>query len=401
MIEKSVNESYVKSNAIIYIIAYSMRAISLMCASGSLIQTFLSTLGFESGLIYVHTTALQAANVATIILASHWADKGSVIKRTAISEIPLGAFFLIYIPIAIAKNSSPITYVLLIIIGAVQQISIGLHTVCDYKMPYYIFKQEKYGKIMSIAGTISSVATLVLSAVMTALVSNFGFLNVFPYAAAVSFLCMAISCVITLQMRNINKEAGAKSGPEADECSVRVNVFREKIFWHFVPANLLRGINSGVITVLAAVAFDLGYSETVTTAMVTVQSIASLVACVLMALMITHFSYKNTVLVGSLTMILFPLLLVKNSLLFLIVYAAIIFGRTFIDYGVPAMLLGIVPVEMAGPYNAWRMALHNAGILIGTISATVIPTAALLVIATLTQLVSGVTYFTSRHKFTI
>lgn len=398
MNKETVNERHVKNNVVRFMLLYSARAIALMCASGSLMQTFLATLGFDSSLIYIHTTALQAAGIATIMLMSHWVDKGNLIKRAALSQIPLGLLFLVYVPIAVAKNSSPLTYLILLFVGVVQQISAGLYTVCDYKIPYYIFKPEEYGKIMSIAGIISSLVTLGISAAITYLVGTFGFLNVFPYAAMLSIFCVALSVVSTAYMKSLTESFGNDSEVGLEEKPARVSVFRKKIFWYFAPANLLRGINCGVITVLATIAFELGYNETVTTAMVTVQSVASLLSCTFMALTITRFSYRNTVFVGSLSMLSLPLLLIKNSAIFLIVYAVIIFGRTFVDYGVPAMLLRIVPVEMAGPYNAWRMALHNVGILIGTISATVIPTAALLIIAALTQLVSGVMYWLAKTR---
>ena len=57
----------VSRNKIKAIIAYTARTVALMCASGTLMQTFLASLGFESSLIYLHSTLLQAANVLTIM----------------------------------------------------------------------------------------------------------------------------------------------------------------------------------------------------------------------------------------------------------------------------------------------------------------------------------------------
>ena len=70
----------------------------------------------------------------------------------------------------------------------------------------------------------------------------------------------------------------------------------------------------------------------------------------------------------------------------------IILGRTLIDYSIPATLLKVVPVEIAGPYHAWRMVLQNAGMLIATSLATVTPIPYLLTAAAVFQLISGLSY---------
>lgn len=83
-------ELSVKSNKIREIIAYSSRTVALTFASSVMIQTFLSSLGFTTDLIYTHSTLLQAANVITILLFSKWAENGSPMKRAALTAIPLG-----------------------------------------------------------------------------------------------------------------------------------------------------------------------------------------------------------------------------------------------------------------------------------------------------------------------
>ena len=128
----------VLQNKILSTIAYTARTVALMCASGPLMQTFLASLGFDTDLIYLHSTLLQAVNVLTVVLFSQWANTGALIKRSAFSILPTGLLFLFYVPFAIASSASPTTYVLLAVIGIAQQISIGLFTVCEYKIPYYI-----------------------------------------------------------------------------------------------------------------------------------------------------------------------------------------------------------------------------------------------------------------------
>ena len=96
---------------------------------------------------------------------------------------------------------------------------------------------------------------------------------------------------------------------------------------------------------------------------------------------------------GSLTFLLLPLVLQGDPVLFFVVYTVLMLGRTFVDYAIPVILRFAVPVEIAGPYNAWRMLLHNGGTLLATTVAAFIPVEALLILTVVLQLYAGAVYF--------
>jgi hypothetical protein len=54
-------------------------------------------------------------------------------------------------------------------------------------------------------------------------------------------------------------------------------------------------------------------------------------------------------------------------------------------------------VEIAGPYNAWRMIIHFTGTILATSIAAAIPVWALLIITMAAQLISGISYFADRN----
>jgi MFS family permease len=388
--EKSM-QSHVTKNKIKAIIAYTARTVALICATGTLMQTFLASLGFESSQIYMHSTLLQAANVLTIILASNWANNGSPIKRSAFTTIPIGLLFLCYIPIAIANQATPTSYALLIVIGVVQQIAYGFFTVCEYKTPYYIYKADEYGMMLSICGIISSVFSLLMGYVIAYLTARFPFVEIMKFAFAISAVLMVIAFVAIYFEKSLRIEEKTEDSSAPKE-KIRVNLMKTPVFTGLIHANLLRGFATGVISVLAAVALDLGHNEALTASMVSAQSLASLAACAFFALVSKKISERALVLGGSLLVGLIPLLLIESSSLFLAVYTVIMVGRTLIDYGVPSMLLKVVPVEIAGPYHAWRMVLQNAGVLIATTLAAITPIPYLLAAAAVFQLVSGLSF---------
>ena len=388
--EKSM-QRHVTKNKIKAIIAYTARTVALICATGTLMQTFLASLGFESSQIYMHSTLLQAANVLTIILASNWANNGSPIKRSAFTTIPIGLLFLCYIPIAIANQATPTSYTLLIAIGVVQQIAYGFFTVCEYKTPYYIYKADEYGMMLSVCGIISSVFSLLMGYVIAYLTARFPFVEIMKFAFAISAVLMMIAFVAIYFEKSLRIEEKTEDSSAPKE-KIRVNLMKTSIFTSLIHANLLRGFATGVIGVLAAVALDLGHNEALTASMVSAQSLASRAACAFFALVSKKISERALVIGGSLLVGMIPLLLISSSSLFLMVYTVIMVGRTLIDYGVPSMLLKVVPVEIAGPYHAWRMVLQNAGMLIATTLAAVTPIPYLLTAAAVFQLISGVSF---------
>jgi len=131
--------------------------------------------------------------------------------------------------------------------------------------------------------------------------------------------------------------------------------------------------------------------------MVSVQSLATLAACALFAVISSRIHPRYVILFGSCCFLTLPVLLCQNRpILYLTMYAILLFGRTLIDYAVPSALLYAVPVEIAGTYNAWRMILHNGGTMLATVVAGFIPLPALLIISLVCQLISGINFFTAR-----
>ena len=101
------------------------------------------------------------------------------------------------------------------------------------------------------------------------------------------------------------------------------------------------------VAVLATVAFDIGFDETVTAKMVVLSSVGNLAGCALVGFSAKYISPRLPILVGSLSFLLLPLIFTENSFIFLLVYAVVFFGRTLVDNGVPLILRYAVPAEIA------------------------------------------------------
>ncbi len=382
-------------NKVRSIVISALRTAALMCASGTLIQTFIETLGFSHQMNYIHTTILQVANMATIIIGSNWADKGNIFKRTAAIHFPMAILFLLYVPFCFFKfeeTGSVFPFIMILAVGVMQMITVGLNTVCDYKIPYFVYRPEDYGVIGAISGVIGSAISLGLSALISVLSTKIPYAQLMIFAFILSAVFTVCAAVLILCQKSIlNMDEVQLTKKDAKSVPLK-KVFSHPAFSRLFVANLFRGFASGAMGVLAIVSFDLGFDETVASALVSVSSVAGFAAGLVFGTLSVYIHPRVLTFCGSLSYLLLPLMLSDNSIVFLAVAGVVIFGKTIIDYAVPTALIRVVPVEIAGPYNAWRMVLQSGGQLIATSVASVISTEVLFGVAIVLQLISGTVY---------
>lgn len=378
-----------------FIIAMGLRTVALLCVTGPIMQTFLASIGFSSQWIYIHTSIVQIVNVLTISLCSTWADRGSVIQRTAFVELPYALLYLLYIPLCIWKSPSLLSFCILTGICLLQSVCIALWTICEYKLPYYIFTPKEYGSMLSVGGIVGGLISLGAGMVISRLSGLLSYASLMLCACVVSMVLMLICVALHLRLKPVGSAPTANPKASSKKTS-QLEIFRYPVFRRMIPANLMRGFGYGTTTIFAAIALDLGFDAGVATALVSAQSIASLAGCALFGISIAYLPPRCITLAGSLTFALIPLMLIPNKYVFLTVFALVYLGRTFVDYSVPSILRAAIPVQLAGPFNAWRMLLHNAGTLIATTIAAFIPVTWLLILTVAFQLFSGAHYFLSK-----
>lgn len=380
-------------NSLFFVIAMGLRTVALLCVTGPIMQTFLASIGFSSRWIYIHTSIVQVVNVATISLCSTWADRGNVIRRTAMVELPYALLYLGYIPLCIWKSPSLLSFCILTGICLLQSVCIALWTICEYKLPYFIFTPKEYGAALSVGGFVGGLISLGTGVVITGLSGLLSYEALMLFACVVSVGLMLACVVLHLKLRPVAAVSGAAA---ANKKTSQAEIFRYPVFRRMIPANLMRGFGYGTTTIFAAIALDLGFDAEVATALVSAQSIAALIGCALFGVSVSYYPPRYVTLIGSAAFGLIPLMLIPNPYIFLAVFSLVYFGRTLVDYSVPSILRAAVPVHLAGPFNAWRMLLHNGGTLLATTIAAFIPVTWLLVLTTVCQLISGLHYFLSK-----
>ena len=187
----------VSRNKIRAILITALRTAALLCASGSLMQTFLSYIGFSEQHIYIHASLFQAVNVLTILLCARFADNGNIIRRTAVIQLPSGILFLFYIPLCFLKNVSVTAYIWLILINIIQSVTIAMHTICEYKLPYYLYRVEEYGMVLSVCGILSSFISFGIGVLISYFSTRYSYDRIMLIAFGIS--CMFILLAGILQ----------------------------------------------------------------------------------------------------------------------------------------------------------------------------------------------------------
>lgn len=361
----------IKRNKTLSVVQKSFRTIAALCASGTLMQTFLAYIGFAESNIYLHATLISAVNLTTTLLFSHFADSKRILLRAAFVQIPNGILFLCLLPFCFGANATQGAFGLLLAVSLFQSVFTALNSVCEYKLPYQLYRAVDYGPVEALSGILSSFITFGIGLLIDYLKKIMPFDRLMLYAFIVSAAMMIAAGVISLCFTLISREEregmkeGESSEPPAEKKKISaLAIFKIPVFYLLIPANLARGIAAGCVNVLATVAVTLGFHD-VAPLMVSISSVANLVACFLFGVICRYVTPRISVFVGSLCFLLLPMGLFSPKL-FLIAYAVVYFGRSIVDISVPTLLVCAVNADIAGPYNAWRLILNTGGMMIAT-----------------------------------
>ena len=93
--------NHVRRNILIHVICKFIESVAYAVATGTLIQVFLTSLGFRASQIYLHTTLNQAVQIAITLTCSKISDRGNTFRRLSLLIMGQGVMFLCYLPMCI------------------------------------------------------------------------------------------------------------------------------------------------------------------------------------------------------------------------------------------------------------------------------------------------------------
>lgn len=386
----------VNKNITRYVINKTIWQISNLCSTGILMQTFLASLGFTSDQLYINHAIVLSAQVITSSVFSRWADKGSILRRATLIQLPPVLLFLCYLPFCIAGEANTTSFILLTAISFLQCGLYFMYSICDYKLPYFVMPAAAYSTALSVSGVTSALISLFTGVLISFATQYMSFSQLMLIACCAAAALTALAAVMTWRMKLlIHPEMAVHDKKDDSSITVR-QLFRTPLFYRMAPSSFLRGVCYGATSVLTALALDLGYDTTVSTALVSVQAAAMLLGSFVFGILSKKIPPRTLILAGALSMLMLPMLLIRNSTLFLVLVGLIIFGRIMVDHGYPFLLRQAVPMAISGPFNAWRLIVFFIGLVLTTTVAAWIPVEALLIIGTVSQVIVGITCYTDK-----
>lgn len=383
----------IKRNIFWNLAAAVITAIAYAAASGTLMQVFLNSMGFSASQIYMRTTVTQAVQIGVNLTCTRIGNRGSFFRTFALIVALEGLLYGCYVPLCLHMSADLSAYLILLVIGILNALATGLTALLNYKLPYLIYRPEDYGKVSAATGILSSVIQMTMGLLMAWLAARFTYQVIMPWVFPIAGLLIMLSGLINflyLPLEDPKVLLGSK--PEEKKNSGTVwQVLRRPIFYQLAIPCVFRGFSAGMVGVLAVVAAaDLGYSEQITTTMVSVGAGAQLLGCTLFGLLSSRVCPRYMISISSTSFLCLPLLLIPDSpMLFLCLYAVLMVGFYIDIYSVPDLLFRVIPANIAGTYNAYRLMLHQLGMLLATTIASILPSGVILPMALCFQVISG------------
>ncbi len=391
------------SNYIKYYLRSAFYSVALLFTSTSVIQIFLTELGITSTPIGIFTSLLSVVNVLTNIGFSAYADRCHHVKRTiSLLCIPIGCCFLLLLPLCLSRGlDAGVTFLLTAAVCLIQMLFITMYSVLEYKLPYSIIDVNQYGRFSSINGIIVGIASTAASYVLSKLLESYPYFTVLSIGFGVGGGFMFLASVINSTLdtsRGLSLSQPGHTDTEKNSIFAGLHkIMRSASFRRLLLPNFFRGFHMGMLNVAAVIAVSCGFDTATASRLVTVTFLGNILGSVVYMTASGHIESRKLCLTGSIVTCVGVLLPFGTPNVFLAVYFVMVMGKILVDYAIPSQVYAAIKPDIACLYQTWRLIVTTAG---SVLSAAVsgffieyISVTGFLVIASVCQVICGVSYF--------
>ncbi|MDO4488193.1 MAG: MFS transporter [Eubacteriales bacterium] len=366
---------------VLYYFAYTM-------ITGGIIQSFMIESGISGLQVSVYTSVIQVAQAAVMLLFSVKIENAkNLIKlnvRASYAMVP--SFVAVFLISMFLDMSVNLKYALMVAAGIIANMGFGIIAIIEYKLPYRLMDISHYGRVVSITGVFISLSSLAMSSLFSFAISRFEYFTVMSVFIVVGLVMLIASMFVGMTYEDIGNEPGIsqfmkKTGEIKAEDSgngddgtgdaksekaskKKPSIFTYPIFRRLFAANFIRGFSSGTFALLTTIGYHYGIINAESaTWMVIIGFIITLVTCFAYAKLSRYGKDAEILLISGIAMILCLLVILvgRNTLLFLVIFAIGTCFKTFIDYVCPVIITQVVDYEIIGQFSAWRVALYMLG----------------------------------------
>ena len=369
---------------------------ALLVGNGTIFHSFLMFAGLSSEKIGLYSTAVQISQAAIMLIATSFLDKvrrlrglylGAVLSQVLYYAIMLcccrgsfltgNAFYIVAVGMAIMLN-----------------LLVGLRAVMCYKLPYMLIDMRNYGRYSVTQAMLVSTAGILFSYAASKAFDVFEFLPVMRVLLVAGGVMAVFSALCVGLFRPHTPEMTYGASKKASI----MTVLTDKRFYAYVMPNFLRGVGTGILTMIVLFARqDLQASESFMSKFVLAAQISAFLSYFLYRVLIKKLSSRQLNMVGGILFALMPLMaFTTNTTLYMAIYFVVNVGLGFFSVAIPVVVAENIEFEIAGTYTSGRLLLNSAGTALGTYLCGILvgklPSAALFGAAALMQLICSVAY---------
>ena len=372
----------------------ALQSLIVLALGGTLLQTFLIESGFSEENVTVLLSVLQIIQIVTIFAFSSIADKmhgyKNIMGVAALAALPMTIYFVI---LSFSPGSASGT-VWLLILGAIFNIYLGINNILSYKLPYAVMDMSRYGIFNSVSGVVIGTLGFGVSILLSFLQQNFDFFAIMKVVYILTLIFVILLALVTISLKECKIQleyAGEKK---------KANVLKYKPFLVLIIPNVLRGFCTGIIGMVATIGYFIDRIDSTSAAIImTVTSIASILASLAYSFLTRKIREKHILLFSSILTCIFMALMVlfRGTTEYIVFYTLAYFFMYFVSISVPVSISRTIHYDIIGQYTGGRMLLHTLGTSIA--GFLFIPMIRLfgaelaIIISGATQLASGVCYY--------
>ena len=383
-------------NRVLYFIYTILYTTGFMFCSGSILQTFMLSVGMSDAEVSAYSAVTQFVQVLAIFAMTFLADK---FKRTlkiyassvlAVTLIAVALVFCVFV-----RSDLMAVKVIIFASSVLVYFMMGVRNSVDYKIIYEIFDMNSIGKLMGVVIAVSGLVSFGVSTAYSYAIKQFDYYDVMTVFFILSVFMIAFAALAGFSYKKINDV------PEAEKArGLDFSIFKNKTARALALPSLFRGFANGIIVLVTVAGFSSGILSTESSTYVTIITQATtFLGNIFFAVICRRVSNKMSLLVSSLVMaVAMPLTVMHGNLTeFLILYAVSYFAFMVVSISIPLLVCEIVPYEEMGSFTCIRMMLFTFGSVIASVLfkplADTIGYIWLFVIAGACQAICGIAHY--------
>ena len=383
-------------NRVLYFIYTILYTTGFMFCSGSILQTFMLSVGMSDAEVSTYSAVTQFVQVLAIFAMTFLADKFKKTLKIYASSVLTVTLIAVALVFCVFVRSDLVAVKAIIFATSIAvYLMIGVRSAVDYKIIYEIFDMNGIGKLMGVVIAVSGLVSFGVSTAYSYAIKQFDYYDVMTVFFILSVFMIAFAAIAGFSYKKINDV------PESEKArGLDFSIFKNKTARALSMPSFCRGFANGVILLITVAGFSSEILTTQSAAYITIiTQAATFCGNIFFAFICRRVSNKTSLLVSSIVMaVAMPLTVLRGDLTeFLIFYAVAYFAVMIISISNPLLVCELVPYEQIGSFTCIRMMLFTFGSVVASVLfkplADLVGYAWLFVIAGALQIVCGVVHY--------